>query len=208
MPSHLPAARRIPQQARGERRVSTLLEAAETVFASSGYEVATMSAIAARAGASIGSLYQFFPNKQSVAHALRTRYARAFEQLWAPITAEAARLTAEGLIDRLVDSTLAFVNVHPAFVALLDAPSSTRSPAVVRRVIRERVAGLLVAQRPALSKLEAREVAMVILQIMKGLNLLYAETPPRQRARLVDEFKTALVCYVSRRLGPARRASR
>ena len=57
------APRRIPIQERGEQRVTELLEAAAAIFAEVGYEAATMRDIAGRAGASIGSLYQFFPNK-------------------------------------------------------------------------------------------------------------------------------------------------
>ena len=71
--------RRVPCQQRGERRVAELVEAAESVIAENGYEAATMSAIAERAGASIGSLYQFFPNKAAITQALRTEYAKQFE---------------------------------------------------------------------------------------------------------------------------------
>ncbi|MDQ2711302.1 MAG: TetR/AcrR family transcriptional regulator, partial [Acidobacteriota bacterium] len=53
--------RRVPRQERGERRVAALLEAAAAEIAEMGCEGATMSGIAERAGACIGSLYQFFP---------------------------------------------------------------------------------------------------------------------------------------------------
>src|ERR1700743_1283175 len=63
-----------PTQERGEKRVADLLAAAEQLFASSGYEATSMNAIASLAGSSIGSLYQFFPNKESVGAALLNRY--------------------------------------------------------------------------------------------------------------------------------------
>ena len=68
------APRRIPIQERGEKRVAGLLEAAAAIFAEVGFEAATMRDIAERAGASIGSLYQFFPNKDVVARAIKTQY--------------------------------------------------------------------------------------------------------------------------------------
>ena len=71
--------RRIPRQPRGRRRVSQLLDAAATVISSVGYDAATMTAIAAKAGAPIGSLYQFFPNKEAITHALRTEYGKHYE---------------------------------------------------------------------------------------------------------------------------------
>jgi AcrR family transcriptional regulator len=40
------------------------MEAAAAVIAERGFESATMAEIAARAGAQIGSLYRFFPNKE------------------------------------------------------------------------------------------------------------------------------------------------
>jgi AcrR family transcriptional regulator len=70
--------RRIPRQPRGRRRVSQLLAAA-AVIASVGYDAATMSAIAAKAVAPIGSLYQFFPNKVAITHALQTEYGKHYE---------------------------------------------------------------------------------------------------------------------------------
>jgi hypothetical protein len=63
-----------PRRARGHARVAALLEAAGIEFAEKGYEAATMTAIAARAGASIGSLYQFFPTKDQIAGALLKSY--------------------------------------------------------------------------------------------------------------------------------------
>jgi AcrR family transcriptional regulator len=50
--------------------VDTLLEATAQVLVSSGYERASTDAIAARAGVSIGTLYQYFPNKASLVAAL------------------------------------------------------------------------------------------------------------------------------------------
>ena len=67
-------SRRVPVQDRSERRVASLLSHAEAVLAKVGYEATTMTEIAARAKASIGSVYQYFPNKEAITAAL---YARA-----------------------------------------------------------------------------------------------------------------------------------
>jgi AcrR family transcriptional regulator len=48
-------------------RVAAITEAAAAVIDEKGYEGATMAEIAARSGTKIGSLYRFFPNKESVA---------------------------------------------------------------------------------------------------------------------------------------------
>ena len=71
-----PAAR-TPQRKRGHERVASLLAAAAECFVDKGYDAATMTEIAARAGASIGSLYQFFPTKESLALAMVVEHAQA-----------------------------------------------------------------------------------------------------------------------------------
>src|SRR5271167_4886975 len=63
------------RNARGERRVASLLDAAGRVFGEVGYHAATTNAIAAEAKVSPATLYQFFPNKEAIADALVVRYA-------------------------------------------------------------------------------------------------------------------------------------
>jgi AcrR family transcriptional regulator len=112
MPSYSPALRprRAPQQERGQRRVTALLDAAEFVIAEHGYEAATMSEIADKAEASIGSLYQFFPSKQAVAQALRTRYKEAYDRRWLPIERDFTRLDLSQFASRLMDMAIVFMN--------------------------------------------------------------------------------------------------
>lgn len=191
--------RRLPQQQRGERRVATLLDATASVVAEIGYEAATMSEIAARAGASIGSLYQFFPNKLSLIQALRARYGREFQKLWSALESVSASLTVEQLVDRLIDDALELIEHHPALLPLLDAPCSTRNPPI-RKLLREHVARALRAKRPQLSDIEAVRFATVTLQTMRGLNELYREFDGRNRKALIKEYKVMLVCYLRYRL--------
>lgn len=179
-----------------------LLEAAEAVIADMGYEAATMSSIAEHAGAAIGSLYQFFPNKASITQALRTEYAKRFDNTYAPLVAEAKTLNPEGLASHLIELTVHFVETHPALPALLDAPRSTRAPAAMRRVLRERFAAVLREQNPRMSRHKALVVGTVTLQIIKTLNQLYTELPRRERQRMVQEFKMVLLSYFCARLKP------
>jgi len=53
------------RNARGERRVTSLLDAAGRVFAERGYHAATTNAIAAEGKVSPATLYQFFPDKEA-----------------------------------------------------------------------------------------------------------------------------------------------
>jgi AcrR family transcriptional regulator len=62
--------RKLPKQARSGMTVEAILEAAAQVFERHGYAAGTTNRIAERAGVSIGSLYQYFPNKDAILVAL------------------------------------------------------------------------------------------------------------------------------------------
>lgn len=167
------AARRVPTQARGHERVARLLAAAEAVIAEQGYEAATMCAIAERAQTAIGSLYQFFPNKEALVEALRTRYAAARAPLWSALTRDAPRLPPEAIARRLVELVQEAVRLCPAFPALLmDAPRTAGSRRR-RDVFRRRIAGVLRARWPGLSAAETQRQAAVLQQLLRGLLALH-----------------------------------
>jgi len=63
-------ARKTPRQERSKVMVEAILEAAAQIFAELGYARATTNKIAERAGVSVGSLYQYFPNKDSLISSL------------------------------------------------------------------------------------------------------------------------------------------
>ena len=67
------APRRRPSQARSQSKVAWLLEAAARVFRAEGYG-ATTNRIAKAAGVSVGTLYEYFPNKEALLLALAERH--------------------------------------------------------------------------------------------------------------------------------------
>lgn len=67
--------RKSPTQARAKALVAAILDATAQVLVERGYAGTSTNLIAARAGVSIGSVYQYFPNKDSLISALRERHA-------------------------------------------------------------------------------------------------------------------------------------
>src|ERR1700730_2617228 len=116
------APRRIPIQERGEQRVAGLLEAAAAIFAEVGYDAATMRDIAARAGASIGSLYQFFPNKEVVARAIKTQYCQELKELWGNLVPGSVKTPTIRLIDQFLNVTIKAIDKHHATIRVMDPP--------------------------------------------------------------------------------------
>jgi AcrR family transcriptional regulator len=207
VPSRIRATpRRIPQQERGQRRLTRLLQAAACVIAEMGYEAATMCAIAERAGSSIGSLYQFFPNKEAVAEALRAGYIGEIEALWGALAHKSRTLSAEALVRELVQSELSFAKRHRAFLPLLDAPATVNSWRR-RELIHERIARVLTAKNPRLPRTQAIDTAAVVHQIVKGILALYAHATARQKTAVVREFEAALLGYLAPKLEPPAKTS-
>ena len=62
-----------PKQKRGRQRVDAILNSASELFAEVGYEAATIIEIAARADTSVGSMYQFFANKEAILYSYAIR---------------------------------------------------------------------------------------------------------------------------------------
>ena len=200
MDSEMLVNRRIPQQERGERRVAELLEAAASEFAEVGYDAATMKAIAKRAGTSIGAVYQYFPNKEALASALRTQYVNEIEEHWAKLEEATAGLSVKERTVRFVDMMIRFMEEHPACSTVLDAPADSKRDKRTRDQLRERLAKVFRTRRSAVSREQAYRVALVSLQMIKSMNALYGEAKPQERLEIVKEYKLALAAYLERRL--------
>lgn len=108
------ALRRMPVQERSAARVQRMLDAAAELLDEVGYEATTTSLIATRAGVSVGSLYQFFPDRAAVLKALATRsFERFSEQLQARLEARPPQRWQDA-VDAVVDVYVAFSRSEPA----------------------------------------------------------------------------------------------
>jgi len=65
--------RRLPRQARSRASVDAILEGAARILERDGYEALTTNRIATEAGVGIGTLYDFFPNREAIVLALAAR---------------------------------------------------------------------------------------------------------------------------------------
>src|SRR5277367_3207008 len=108
-----------PQQERSTRRLAGFLDAAAELFVEVGYEAATMTAVAERSGSSIGALYNYFPDKQSIAFRLVNQYSQEMEAHWKPLMEQAEILTHAEFADRFIERITQFVQERPAYLSLL-----------------------------------------------------------------------------------------
>jgi AcrR family transcriptional regulator len=193
---------RNPRRRRGHARVQALLAAAGGVFADKGYDAATMTEIAARAGSAIGSLYQFFPTKAALAQALVAQQLGVLAQRLDALAQQAPRLDIDTLSRELVGALVAFRADHPSFARLIDSPGAPpEHVAATRKDVRERVAAVLAALRP-MTPTERQAIGWAVQQVMKAAVALQTEalTPP-QRRQAFNELTRMLACYL-RALAP------
>jgi len=97
------APRKRPQQERSRRRHDSIVEAAAGSFAEFGFDATTMEGIAATAGTSIGSVYQFFPNKLAVFREVAQRAIASSGTTFASLMLPAADRPWQDLLDQACD---------------------------------------------------------------------------------------------------------
>ncbi len=191
--------RRSPQQARGQRRVSTILDAASDVFSEIGYEETTTNAIAIRANTSIGSLYQFFPNKNSILEALAQRYRVKLHELLAGGFAGAGSL--QNSLTLLIDQVDHYYVDNPAFQPMFYASQSSKSLTRVAnetgKILVDSVSRMFTDAVPSINSPEAEFYARVVVFMMRSLIPLSNAPDEPHRERVLPELKRMVFAYLA-----------
>ncbi len=191
--------RRVPQQDRGQRRIERILDAAADVIGEVGVEAASTNAIAARAATSVGSLYQFFPNKDAIVQALAIRYVAMFGQLKDTIlAAEVADLPLDAMMRGIVAPIAQFCDAHPAYRHVFSATNDTRSAAAaadaaLHATVVERVESLIGRRMPWLAPAQRRLTAVVQVETVHAVLFHVQALPPDERPPLREELVRMLV---------------
>ncbi|WP_432191196.1 TetR/AcrR family transcriptional regulator [Streptomyces sp. bgisy027] len=194
------------RQARGERRIAQLLEAAASVFTTTGYTAASTNAIAREAGVSPGTLYQFFPNKEAIAIELGDRLIHEMREMYGEALAPVDPATPlEEAVASAVDRFIAFNCAHPAFFALMHGPDVPGRMAeehdALHATLLSRIEGLLSSFLPDAAPADLARTAHMCLGMYKaGLELVLAHEGA-ERDAYVQELKYALIRYLDPLVG-------
>lgn len=190
--------------------MAQILDAASTVFARSGYDRATTNAIAAEAGISPGSLYQFYADKAAIAAALGARLAVELKQAQdAALTGlDPVRMPLPELVERVLDPLVEFAVARPAFQELFayaDLPATAMAPVAAAKTDMEvRVADLLDVRMSHQDRAAAEEAARIVHLLVHGSIAAMAADPVVRR-----EVTRAVVAYLETKgPRPARRDRR
>ncbi|MFT4067520.1 TetR/AcrR family transcriptional regulator [Paraburkholderia sp.] len=190
--------RRSPIQRRSAQTVEAVLEAAARILETHGLEGYTTNAVALRAGVSIGSLYQYFPNRDALTVAL---IERETAQLAADIHAAAALEISRDCVRALVRAAVAHQMRRPVLARLIDF-EERRLPVGERdQRITDTVHAALVdalgnkAQAPALD--DVNLAAHDLLAIVRGMVDYAGERDERDAAALEARVMRAVDGYVA-----------
>jgi AcrR family transcriptional regulator len=105
--------RKQPKQDRSQATVEAILTAAAHILIESGTEKFTTNRVAELAGVSIGSLYQYFPNKKALLFALAQQNAQQMIQLAQKHLTDVENLTIPEVIQQIVRAAIAAHSVNP-----------------------------------------------------------------------------------------------
>lgn len=197
--------RRRPRQARGQQRVAQILDAAEALFGEQGYAHVTTNAIAARAGVPIGSLYQFFPNKEAVLHGVAERYRAEAAALFDQALGDAAAgLPTEALIGRLLGVMVEYGSSRIGFSrVVLQAGGDPQLAAAAEAILGDAIGRLedLLARRAGHISAERRALMarVGITAVSALLALVIAEKPRGEEhvLAIIGEAQRLLVAYLT-----------
>jgi AcrR family transcriptional regulator len=189
--------RKLPAQSRSNATVNAVLEAAARILEKHSFEGYTTNAIAERAGVSIGSFYQYFPNKDAVTVAL-------IEREGAVLLSDVARVPFEegyeaGLL-HMIRSAVANQLRRPKLARLLDfeegrLPIRSRAGRVIFHAALVRVLSLPDARVSGDVKIAAFDV----LAILKGMVDSAGEREETNAPQLERRVRRAVLSYLSAR---------
>ena len=198
--------RKKPQQVRSRRTWDRTLAAAAHVFAENGYASTTTDQIAKAAGLSIGSLYQYFPNKDAVLHVLAMDHINdADAQIKKALGAAVGHTTDVSIRDWLRPVIDTLINIHAASpnlhrVIFDEAP---RTPELLTRFTAsqayaiERVAALLRSDADLVVDSPERTAVFVVATLESLTHRFISSVQAISHHDLADELKRISFAYIS-----------
>jgi AcrR family transcriptional regulator len=201
--------RRKPQQKRGKQRVEKILVAAAEVFAESGFAAATIQQIADRANTAVGSIYQFFPDKLAIFHALFTEHLEQVDILEAEFFKGEVNLP---LVERISDYMDTYIRYFeqpiPRCIILQDYLQPIEGLATLMADLPDRVsvlienhANLYRQRNPNLSVAKSKLLAEVAQHMCSSLFLRAVQSDTEHQQELYAEIKNVLYCYLNPHIG-------
>lgn len=182
-PTHtVPQPRKAPLQARSKAMVEAILEATARILAERGYAGTNTNLVAERAGVGVGSVYQYFPNKDALVAALHERHADQMREAIDNVLASARPRTLRGHVQAIVQALLQAHRLQPELHRVLEKEFPFFDPpkkdSRADKLIFDRVRKLLEDNRGAVGPRDLRLATWLVLQTMESLVHAAVLDPP------------------------------
>lgn len=192
--------RKRPLQARSRETYAAILEATARILEAEGLEAANTNAIAERAGVSVGSLYQYFPDKAAIFAELIIASETELGDMLEALVSSTGAQTLEERLALLVRAGVAQQMARPQLARLLDyleatLPADPKMRAADERILKL-IGRLLQDHRDMIARPATATTALDMLSIVKGMvdgASFAGETRQRQ---LEERVMTALLGYL------------
>ncbi len=171
-------ARKTPVQVRSAETVEAIFEATIQVLLGSGLTRLTTTRVAVRAGVSVGTLYQYFPNKHALLFALLERHLKlvseAVEQACVRHHGYSLEIMIEGLVKAYVDAKLHRAEVSGALYKISAALDGTALSGSVQQRSRTAIASMLLTASDQCVR-DSEVKAAMLSAAMAGATRLFLE---------------------------------
>ena len=192
--------RKQPLQARSRETYAAILEATARILEAEGLEAANTNAIAERAGVSVGSLYQYFPDKAAIFAELIIASETELGDMLEALVSSTGAQTLEERLALLVQAGVAQQMARPQLARLLDyleatLPADPKMRAADERILKL-IGRLLQDHKDTIARPATATTALDMLSIVKGMvdgASFAGETRQRQ---LEERVMTALLGYL------------
>jgi len=192
--------RQAHRQKRGLLRLDEILHAAGLLFAEVGYDNTTTLMIAARAGLSPGSLYQFFPNKEAIAQAFAAHAVEQLHQIYETLLLpEVISLPLQAFLDAFIDRLVEFNRNSPGYLALAFGSTLSSPLTLVLTDLQQGVAAhldaLFAARWPQSTEEQRRLPLLISYRLFLALLPLVLQNDEEHQNAIVHELKVVLFRY-------------
>lgn len=182
--------------------VDRILDAGQKMLIDHGYDGASTNRIAEAAGISPGSLYQYFPNKDTIAEAVIDRFS---DELAARVAARVSERLDQPAPDYVRESIAALVDaldVHPEFLrAVMEQTprlgAGSKLVAFEQRIGELTVAYLTINQAQVRPETQLDTAAWMLVRMVEHLCVRYIlDQPAIDRDVFIDEITVMAISYL------------
>lgn len=194
------AGRRNPVQERSQETVQRIFRAASELLASTPSGGITTSRIAHAAGLSIGALYRFFPDKQSIIDAIAVRHMDEFRAAFEAHITTLNFSDGPAFLSTVIDAFVAFLEARPDFRAIAFGQIS---PATRQRQADPNAGGAGLVKRFMIESLGMKDLARLDLKLRVAIETgerlfayAFEQTDKVARDGVIAELKRLLSSYL------------